>query len=206
MLASRTRRLLATAAGAGLGLTLSVPDLASSGRAVAGADLADALGGVAVLALAGLSLWLLVATALIGLALRTGTGLGLARRIAPAWLATTLSTGALLLAPAAHATPADLDGLPLPDRAPAVAASGPTVEEISRPAPPGAPAATVTVRAGDCLWDLATRHAPAAASDREVARLTRVWHEANRAVIGADPDVLRPGQVLTIPVDGQVAP
>lgn len=112
----RVPRLLVSTVGACAGLALAVPDLASSARAVTGLDLADALAGVAVLALATLSLWLLVASALVGLALRTGTGVALARRLAPAWLA------------------------------------------------------------------------------------------ANRAVIGPDPDVLHPGQVLTVPAEGPVAP
>ena len=199
------RRPLLSMAGAGLGLALSVPDLAGSTRALAGADLADALGGAAVLALAGLSLWLMVASALVGLAARTGVGVGLARRIAPAWLATTLTTGVVLLGPAAQATPADLDGLPLPDRAPAAAAA-PSPDELLPSTPASTPAGTVVVRAGDSLWNLARQHATDPGSDREVARLTQAWHETNRAVVGPDPDVLRPGQVLTIPTDGPVAP
>ena len=202
----RVPRLLVSTVGACAGLALAVPDLASSARAVTGPDLADALAGVAVLALATLSLWLLVASALVGLALRTGTGVALARRLAPAWLAATLSTGALLLAPAAQATPADLDGLPLPDRAPAAAMSGPDLVGPSTLTPAAPPDPTVVVQAGDCLWDLARRHAPSATSDLEVARLTSAWHAANRAVIGPDPDVLHPGQVLTVPAEGPVAP
>lgn len=205
----RTRRLLVTTAGSGLGLALSVPELPSGVRSIVGPDLADALAGVTVLALAVLSLWLLVASALVALAIRTGAGTGLARRVAPPWLAATLSTGALLLAPGAQATPADLDGLPMPDRAPVAAVAGPTVDappsSEAAPVPaPSVPGRTVVVHAGDCLWELARQHAPVATSDLDVARLTRAWHETNRAVIGPDPDLLHPGQVLVVPTDGQV--
>lgn len=205
----RTRRLLVTIAGSGLGLALSVPELPAGVRSIAGPDLADALAGVTVLALAALSLWLLVASVLVALALSTGAGTGLARRVAPTWLAATLSTGALLLAPGAQATPADLDGLPMPDRAPVTAVAGPAVdapppsEAAALPAP-SVPGRTVVVHAGDCLWELARQHAPGAASDLDVARLTQAWHETNRAVIGPDPDLLHPGQVLAIPTDDQV--
>ncbi len=203
----KERRVLITTIGAGLGLALSMPDLAGSARSVTGPDLTEVLAGVAVLALAALSLWLLVASALVTVALRTGAGAGLARRLAPAWLAATLSTGALLLGSSAQATPADLDGLPLPDRAPAAAPTGPPAS-ASPPTGTQTPSAagTVVVQAGDCLWNLAQEHAGPTATHREVARLTAAWHAANRTTIGPDPDVLHPGQVLAVPVEGQVAP
>lgn len=58
---------------------------------------------------------------------------------------------------------------------------------------------TVVVRRGDCLWDLVARHLGGDATDAEVANAWPRWYAANRAVIGSDPDVLRPGQVLRIP-------
>ena len=69
---------------------------------------------------------------------------------------------------------------------------------------PAAPAAGdhVVVR-GDCLWDIASARlsdelgrTPTAA---ETARATSAWWTANAAVIGPDPDVLLPGQVLRPP-------
>lgn len=203
----KERRLLVTTVGAGTGLILSVPDLAASARSVTSPDITAALEGVVLLALAALSLWLLVASALVTMALRTGAGARLARRLAPAWLAATLSAGALMLGSSAQATPADLDGLPLPDRAPAAALTGPPASASPAPGPltPSA-AGTVVVQAGDCLWNLAQQHAGPTATDRDIARLTATWHAANRATIGPDPDVLHPGQVLTVPVEGQVAP
>ncbi|MER2135552.1 MAG: LysM peptidoglycan-binding domain-containing protein [Arthrobacter sp.] len=62
-----------------------------------------------------------------------------------------------------------------------------------------APGATVTVRAGDTLWDLAAAQLGSLATDYEVARHWPAWHEANRTVIGPDPHHLLPGQVLVVP-------
>lgn len=60
----------------------------------------------------------------------------------------------------------------------------------------------VTVRRGDTLWSIAARHlhatgAPHRATD--VAREWPRWWQANVAVVGADPDVLLPGQQLQPP-------
>ncbi|MFT4189090.1 MAG: LysM domain-containing protein, partial [Aeromicrobium sp.] len=116
--------------------------------------------------------------------------------LAPAWLVAALTTGAVLAGGAAQANPQGLDGLPLPDRPATQAAPAPSPPQAS-PAPTDA--ATVTVRPGDCLWLIARDHAPAGADDAEVARLTAAWHQANRAVIGADPNAIHPGQTLTAP-------
>ena len=76
-----------------------------------------------------------------------------------------------------------LAGLPLPERA-----EGPAHRRHH----------AVVVRAGDTLWALAARDLPAPATDRQVsARWQRVYRR-NRAVIGPDPDLIRPGQVLKL--------
>ena len=59
--------------------------------------------------------------------------------------------------------------------------------------------AEVVVRRGDSLWSIAARHLGPAVSDGEIARAWPAWFEANRGVIGDDPDLLRPGQVLRPP-------
>ena len=61
------------------------------------------------------------------------------------------------------------------------------------------PAATIVVAPGDTLWSIAARHLPAGATDAQIAAVWPRWYEANSPVIGADPDVIRPGQVLTVP-------
>jgi hypothetical protein len=57
----------------------------------------------------------------------------------------------------------------------------------------------VRVRPGDCLWMLAARHLPASATDTDIAAYWPRWYAANRAVIGAEPDLLHPGELLHVP-------
>ncbi|MBM6404393.1 LysM peptidoglycan-binding domain-containing protein [Phycicoccus sp. CSK15P-2] len=63
----------------------------------------------------------------------------------------------------------------------------------------GATTDEVVVRRGDSLWAIAARHLGEGATDAEVAEAWPRWHAANRAVVGPDPDLLRPGQVLRVP-------
>ncbi|KRE50340.1 hypothetical protein ASG92_08580 [Arthrobacter sp. Soil736] len=65
---------------------------------------------------------------------------------------------------------------------------------------PDTAGAEVAVRAGDSLWTIAARALGPAASDVEIAVQWPRWYDANRNVIGADPNVLLPGQVLKPPV------
>jgi nucleoid-associated protein YgaU len=94
-------------------------------------------------------------------------------------------TGAL--APPSYAapdpSPPDLSGLPLPERA-----QGP-----ARPAD-----RSVVVRAGDSLWALAERDLGSPASDRRVGDRWHAIYRRNRGVIGPDPGLIHPGQVLKI--------
>jgi hypothetical protein len=65
---------------------------------------------------------------------------------------------------------------------------------------PSRPAPGYTVAAGDTLWGIAAaRLAPA---QRSLAGVDRYWQEiyrANRAVVGADPNLIRPGMRLDVP-------
>ena len=107
------------------------------------------------------------------------------RRLALA--ACGIAVASVLTAPA-HAGTDDprsdpLSGLPLPERA-------------EGPAHPRQHA--VVVRPGDTLWALAEHDLPAPATDRQV---TARWHAVylhNRDVIGPDPDLIQPGQVLKL--------
>jgi len=67
-----------------------------------------------------------------------------------------------------------------------------------RPAPRTA-ADGVVVHRGDTLWSIVASRLGPDASDAEVAAAWPAWHEANRAVIVDDPDLLVPGQLLRAP-------
>ncbi|MBB2922939.1 LysM peptidoglycan-binding domain-containing protein [Cellulomonas cellasea] len=61
---------------------------------------------------------------------------------------------------------------------------------------------TVVVAAGDSLWRIAQRALGPDATDQEVAAEWPRWYAANADVIGADPDLVVPGQVLRAPGAG----
>ncbi|MDQ0673479.1 hypothetical protein QFZ36_001040 [Pseudarthrobacter siccitolerans] len=63
----------------------------------------------------------------------------------------------------------------------------------------GMGAASVTVLSGDTLWDIAASAIGPGATDMEVALEWPRWFEANRAIIGQNPDALLPGQILQPP-------
>jgi hypothetical protein len=68
------------------------------------------------------------------------------------------------------------------------------------PVPSGRTAAGHIVEVGDTLWDIAAAHLPA--TERSAASIQRYWRQifwANRAVIGADPDLVHPGTRLHLP-------
>jgi hypothetical protein len=55
------------------------------------------------------------------------------------------------------------------------------------------------VRRGDALWDIAARRLGPDATQADVAREWPRWYAANRTVIGADPNLIRPGERLQPP-------
>ncbi len=59
--------------------------------------------------------------------------------------------------------------------------------------------AEVVVRRGDTLWSIAARQLGPDASEAEIAAAWPRWFSANRHVVGSDPDLLLPGQVLRAP-------
>jgi hypothetical protein len=145
-----------------------------------------------------------------------------ARRAAAMALGIGLSAvaPAVILAPAlgpiAVASAADLDAPP-----PVLDRSGGSTSDVT-PDWPGAPAAVdrrasppdsdrpelasgehVVLR-GDCLWDIAAtwlhrQGTSAPVTDADVQRAVQGWWQANAEVIGADRDLLLPGQVLRPP-------
>ncbi|WP_298756531.1 LysM peptidoglycan-binding domain-containing protein [uncultured Nocardioides sp.] len=107
--------------------------------------------------------------------------------------------GGLVLTPAG-ATPGSLER----ERpTPAATPSAPAAPSASS-APASAPAdRVVVVRPGDSLWRIAEaellRRTGRAASVADVAALWPRIHAANRALVGPDPDLVRPGVPLTMP-------
>jgi hypothetical protein len=219
------RRLLGTAAVmAGIAVVLRL--LAPTPGAVLDAlaepqALVDTAGpGALVIAVAGGLAWLVWAWGAAGLLLTAAGGLP----GAVGWIARTLQR-ALLPAGARQAAAVVLGlGMALPGplgSATALAATG-TAAVLDAPADPAVPAVPdwptgspavpdrqqpaahhVVVR-GDCLWDIAADRLQEASgqppSAAAVAGAVSAWWRQNRAVVGDDPDLLLPGQVLTPPV------
>jgi hypothetical protein len=76
---------------------------------------------------------------------------------------------------------------------------GPLASRQLRPQEPAADPGEVSVRAGDSLWSLAAVQLGPFASDVDIATAWPRLYQANRQVIGENPDVLLPGQVLRLP-------
>ena len=141
----------------------------------------------------------------------------LVRRLVHAVVGATVAAGPLATGGASWAAEPNA-GLPILDRVASVPAAGPStavgpsaaVGPTRPPAPPRvmAPAtaprlipasAAIIVQRGDSLWRIAARQLPAGHTDEDVAKAWPRWYAANRAVIGADPSAIRPGQRLVAP-------
>jgi nucleoid-associated protein YgaU len=90
------------------------------------------------------------------------------------------------LAPTVALADPGAPALPVLDRVPGTVVSAPS-------------AGRVVVRPGDSLWRIAAAHLPHGAGAADVAAAWPAWYAANRATIGADPNLIRPGQVLVAP-------
>jgi nucleoid-associated protein YgaU len=122
-----------------------------------------------------------------------------ARGAAAAALGVTLGLGSPWVAAAIPAVPPAPAAAPVPDWPSAGDRADPVPDWPTTRPPAGA---HVVVR-GDCLWRIAeSRVADAAGrspTDREVLDAVQAWWSANAEVIGPDPDLLLPGQVLRPP-------
>ncbi|MFG1906137.1 LysM peptidoglycan-binding domain-containing protein [Kribbella sp. NPDC048928] len=58
---------------------------------------------------------------------------------------------------------------------------------------------SVVVRAGDSLWSIAARELGPSATNEAIAARWHDWYAANHHVIGNNPDLILPGQVLRTP-------
>lgn len=130
------------------------------------------------------------ASAALGRAVRPG----LSRRILAGVLGLGVPTASIAAGlPVASAQAIDRQSTAHPATPPRIGPALPTV-------PPGTVTRTVIVVVpGDTLWDIARRHLPAGASAAQVARDWPRWYAANRAAIGPDPNLLRPGTRLRSP-------
>ncbi len=80
--------------------------------------------------------------------------------------------------------------IPAPTATPAQPGSGPTSADS---------AGAVVVLAGDTLWSIAHHHLNSDATDQEIDTAWRAWYSANTQVIGDNPDLIQPGQLLLPP-------
>lgn len=160
-------------------------------------------------------------------ALVTRYGAPVLRRLAATTAAAGVGLGALGGAAAGAELPPDL-GWGAPQPAPASAPAAPPAAPLERsstapagavpaspvpagaastgPAPrPVAPAPeagqTYVVTPGDSLWSIAAEHLEPGASAAQVAAAWPRWYAANRDVIGPDPDLIHPGQLLLAPTE-----
>jgi nucleoid-associated protein YgaU len=146
-----------------------------------------------------------------------------ARRAAALALGVGLTTGGPLLAGCATTagalpqpvTVASAEGPAASAPGPVASAPGPVADWPGTPAPePASDRPTVpdwpvpvagehVVLRGECLWDIAAgdlaRRRGGTPADGQVAAAVDAWWHANAAVIGLDPDLLLPGQVLRPP-------
>lgn len=89
----------------------------------------------------------------------------------------------------------------LPPAPRAVAPADASTLVMNCPSRPAAEATPVVVHRGDSLWSIVARALGPDASPGRIAHALPSWHEANRSVIGDDPDLLRPGQILHSPTE-----
>lgn len=135
-------------------------------------------------------------------ALALGLGLGLAGPLAgTALLLAPTPAAAAGPIPALPDWPVTTDVPPGPARSTTPDIPGALPDWPDAPALP-APGEHVVVR-GDCLWDIAAAELSArlgrSPTGAEVAVATHAWWVANAGVVGPDPDLLLPGQVLHPP-------
>ncbi len=170
---------------------------------VTGPSFPDALLGAASLLTLAIAAWSLVTVTLV----LGGGSTRLVAALTPSLLRRALlvgAAGALVVGPA-HAeqqVSPDLSsrhsvtGLSLPDRP----GSDPVRQTAAVEDHPDRTGAAVEVRPGDTLWAIAARTLPPGASPADIAHATTAWHDANRDVIGDDPDLIHPAQRLVPPI------
>lgn len=191
--------IVTTAAGAAAG---AAPGAWASARRTTGPDaVTDLVVAVCAtgLALALAWLWVITTTTVAGVLNGTvSAGGGATRRLVLVACGAAALAGAGVPALAAGGDGSELlVGLPLPERAVA-----PPQRAIAPSPPPTVAGVQVVadgayvVRRGDSLWSIARLHPGDSASVDQ--RWRAIW-QANRDVVGDDPDLILPGQALHLP-------
>ena len=220
------RRLVVTVAAmaaiAAALAALTPPFAELTGSLTAAQRTVDTQGAdVLIASTAGLLAWAVWAWGALGLALTAASALpGVAGGAARLALQVALPAGArrsaALLLGLGLGVAGPLLASAVPQLAPIASAATDSVPDWTAPSPAAAPVpdwpaelalpatdgSHVVVR-GDCLWHIAsswlTTRAGAPPTDGEVAQAVQAWWAANADVIGTDPDLLLPGQVLRAP-------
>ncbi|WP_127131815.1 LysM peptidoglycan-binding domain-containing protein [Georgenia sp. SYP-B2076] len=68
-------------------------------------------------------------------------------------------------------------------------------------APRAAAAGTHVVTAGESLWSIAASALGPGAAEADIVAAWPLWYETNRALVGPDPDLIHPGQLLRAPTE-----
>lgn len=184
------------------------PDAAPAIHDLSGSEFDRSLAAAATLLLVGLSMWSLSCMALALSADKAIVIAVLARLITPSFLRRALflgAAGALAIgpvaavndtgrgaeAPARSITSQSLDGLRLPDRP---LGTTPAASSLPEAGP-----RLVQIKRGDTLWSIASHQLGPSAGVSELTAAVDAWYDANKALIGPDPDLIFPGQKLTPP-------
>lgn len=199
---SRPLAVWLAVSGAALLAASSLPDAWRSAGAGAGPDaVADLLVAGCATALTVALAWLWIVTTATVAGLLTGkvrAGGGATRRLVLVACGVAVVAGTALPATASGGEGRELlIGLALPDRAVAPAPPRQHRPVLGTTAGPEAPD-TYVVRPGDSLWSIARAH-PGATGSGSVERRWRAIWQANRDLVGDDPDLILPGQALRLP-------
>ncbi len=221
--AVRVSRCVTVWAGVTAGTVALLAWLATTTTRPGGSDAVGWLTtGCAVVAAGSVGwLWLLttllVSDALRGRPARRAGVPDVVRRLVLACCGLTLAGGGAVLvtAPAQASGPAAdhaarpaasetlLVGLPLPDRTTSTTAWLAELGRHTATRGSGSGRRSVVVAPGDTLWAIAERSLPDSPDALETERRWRAIYRANRDVIGADPDLIVPGQRLVLPAPAQ---
>jgi hypothetical protein len=207
------------AAVVSLALLAAAPTPAGAVQALAHAPSAEADPLAPLLSLVTLTAWALVGWVLLLLVAAHATRLPgsvgrmaattlpriapvAVRRLLAPMLGVTVGLAVVGAVPAAASPPPPVPTAPVsldwPTRV-AAALDWPVPTPAGAAAPRPAHPAPVVVQPGDSLWAVAADHLPATATNAQIAQAWPRWWSANRAAVGADPDLIHPGLSLTPP-------